>query len=798
MTEISQTIPSFIGGVSQQSSALRLPNQSELEVNVHATVADGLMKRPNTDLVKLLGSVAGSNFKMHKINRDASEKYIVLFTADATNPVRVFDLDGTEKTITYGRFTDEDNTTFVTDTNVKSYLTSGITSAKKQIKTVTAADYTFVVNTQKTVAKSSSTTAARTDVAFAWFKKGHPGAYSVNVNYEVGGSPTSPQWAASNGEPTSYGNTNFWAAAFRDGNPAPSNVAITGGQIGNVMSVKPIGTTDANSLYLSSCDPSGGDSLICINECEVRGLDQLPPTLPEGDIIMKVGGDGDTNQDDYFMKFDFTKKTWTEDCEWGSQYHLDETTMPHCLIRQSDGTFRFARMQWVDRYVGDDTSNPFPSFVGSKIQNVGFGKNRLWFTSEDNLIGSKAGEYFDFFRTTVMDVLDDDPIDIAGAGENVNLLRSLKIFDKSIMLFSDERQFALTSGDNAFTPKTVALDETTAYDCDEDHEPVKIGADVYFASPRTDYLSIREYMVMPDSLITDAPDVTSHVPRYIPAGDVTLFGCNSLDMLFVHSSGDPTAIYAHSFLWDGPKKVMQAWRKWSFAHTIVGAVVIKTVMYILFYDAAFGYRLDKIRLENTPLSGRDFRYNLDGLSVLGAGSYGEADTTFTLPYSCSSTASLYQLIDASDNTEYTGTFTISGTTLTVVGADVHSTTFYFGRRYTSQYRFSETFMRKDNGEAIVDGTLVWRKLVLHFKSSGYFKVAITTTGRDDVNEPVMTGVRVSESVIGAVTLLSGEYDFAIHGDSKDTTVEIQSDSYLPFYIPTGIKKFNFNVKGQFS
>ena len=43
---VSQRIPSFLGGVSQQDERLRDPSQGSLQLNSLSSVANGLTKRP--------------------------------------------------------------------------------------------------------------------------------------------------------------------------------------------------------------------------------------------------------------------------------------------------------------------------------------------------------------------------------------------------------------------------------------------------------------------------------------------------------------------------------------------------------------------------------------------------------------------------------------------------------------------------------------------------------------------------------------------------------------------------------
>ena len=66
--------------------------------------------------------------------------------------------------------------------------------------------------------------------------------------------------------------------------------------------------------------------------------------------------------------------------------------MPHVLIRTADGNFRFTQVDgssytiaatsydvpsWGQRVAGDVNSAPDPSFVGKKINDILFYRNRL-------------------------------------------------------------------------------------------------------------------------------------------------------------------------------------------------------------------------------------------------------------------------------------------------------------------------------------------------------------------------------------------------------------------------------------
>ncbi|TES90509.1 MAG: hypothetical protein E3J94_04925 [Desulfobacteraceae bacterium] len=797
MSNVTSAIPAFIGGVSQQSPALRLLTQCQAMDNAHVTIADGLMQKPNSDLVKVLGAITSSTgYSVHKIHRDVDEKYIVVFTNNATEPIHVFDLAGTELTMRYGYY-DADGD-FQVDANKKKYLTEGgITNSRKQIKACTIADYTIVINTEKTTAMKEATTDAKTDIAFVYFKGCHKGQYRITYKWKESSVNKSETWYVT----PAYDNgildedTDSMMDNFITNNPDDTRLTITG--LNNVLKIVPTEEVDGGTLHVDVSDPYGGHDLIPVNWCEVTGADKLPPQMPQ-DIIVKVGGDTDIQQDDYYMQYTFDTKIWSETIGWSVTYDLDEDTLPYRLMRTASDEFTFAPIKWEPRTVGDDYTNFVPSFIGQGVNGVLFAKNRLWLLSKQNVIGSKASDYFNFFSSTVMDVMDDDPIDVAGTGQRVTNMRSGVGFDNGLLLNSDEEQFALTSGENLLTPKTVAIDSTTVYASDPNSPPLKLGADVYFASPKGSYFSLREYTIMPQTLMKDAYDVTAHVPKYIPIGDVLLAGCNTMDMLFLWTSAEPKNLYIHQFLWDGNRKAQQAWYRWTYADDIYGIVTFGTVLYILFYNETDSFRLEKVNLENIPFTGQAFRYCVDSLMKLDNGSFDDPDTTYDLPMDVGDGTD-WTVIDSETHMELSSGFTLANTTLTLIADDTSELAYFVGRKYTATCRFSEWYMRDRKEIAVIAGDLVIRNLTLSFIDTGYFRIEVTPFQRDTATEVLskaMSGIRVDESVIGEISLLSGEETFLIMANSRRTVIELITDSYLPMAIQTGAWQGTFVIKGK--
>ncbi len=82
MPLITEQISNLINGVSQQPPSLRLASQCEIQENGMVTIAEGLKKRPPIEHVTKLNNKTDLDAKIHFINRDPSERYVVTITSD--------------------------------------------------------------------------------------------------------------------------------------------------------------------------------------------------------------------------------------------------------------------------------------------------------------------------------------------------------------------------------------------------------------------------------------------------------------------------------------------------------------------------------------------------------------------------------------------------------------------------------------------------------------------------------------------------------------------------------------------
>lgn len=757
MGRVSQSIPNLFNGVSQQAPNIRLTSQGQEQINGYSSIADGLKKRPPTEHIAKLQVVPTSdNVFIHFINRDATERYIVLIV-DGT--LKVWDLAGNAKTVN------------VID-SASNYL-AGVTDARNDYAMVTVADTTFIINKKKKVLSTGSA-ASLSNEAWVWVKRG-----VVSTTYSV----------------TLDGTNTYSYSTGASGNVGSDVVAqnlttaINGGPYTATQYGSSIHITYANPFTMRVSDGYGEQGMIGFMR-ETARITDLPPQCVHG-YKVEITNDPDTS-DSYYMEFVAEAGSgvgtghWEECRYWGEGDHsLDATTMPIILQRQTDGTFNLQKCTWASREAGDSDTAPLPSFVDNYISDVFFYRNRLGFTADENTIMSEAGEYFNFFRKTATELLDSDPIDVAIAHTKVSDVRYVLPWNESLMLFSDQNQFVL-SHEEVMSPESVSIDVASEFPIQATVRPVGAGANLYFASPRGDFTAIREYFVNQNNETKDASDVTAHCPKYIPKNAYILTASTAEDALFVASLDDTDTLYIYKWYWRGEEKLQSSWSKWTFGTdaTLYGLGIIDTTLYLCL-KRTDGIYLEKIMLQSGVLDGNlNFSIHLDRkCEVTGVYDGGNDWTTWTLPYEDASTDFLVIRgpdFGQQEGNSVTNTTRPSNTTIRVSG-DFSAGECWVGRKYTHEYTFSTIFVRDGDGQAIVSGRLQLLKLYVSFANSGYFYMTVTPGAQNAYEYDYGHNLKVGtpEAVIGQAYIATGKFDVPIMAKSDNVIIKIINDSYFP-------------------
>lgn len=777
MAKVQGVIPNLVNGVSQQAIALRLPTQCSDSLNYYPTVVDGLTKRPRTNwLARTVASFDANNTFTHMYIRDDNEKYSVFIFDDGS--VRVFDFAGNEKTVT---------------NSSTAYLTAGTTPMPQKIKALTIADYTFIINTDMVVAAGSTFSASRNfEALFSVVSGNYSREYDIVINGATIASYSTPDSSDVSHEP--YVATDYIASQLYTAATGAASSPWSRGLYGSVVYI----SNDTADFSCSMLDGFGGRASECCHNV-VQFFSNLPTEGPD-DFVIKVKGDTTTDSGDYWVQLE--EGVWSESCAPGARLGVDATTMPHALTRNDDGTFTFAPLTWTDRVCGDPTTVPDPSFVGQAINDVLFYKNRLGFMTDQNVCFSEAGEFYNFYRTTLTTTLDTDPIDIAASDVKVNLLEAPCILQGELMLFSERTQFLLSGDQNgALTPKSVNCDPLTNYIYTPTVRPVASSANLYFLAEQDGFAQLYEYYLDKARQSAEAQTATSHVPYFIPAGTTRLQTSPDLNLMFITSDASPEKLLVYKYHFSGNDKVQSAWQTWTFPNCtrVVNFVFDKGSLQLLLLRSDGYVHIERMRVEQSVYDpGLPFAVALDQYQqVLGdQWTYDQTTniSTLTLPYTMP--YGMFVITDFGGfmpfgvqripNNQVRTPLDAPQTTAVLRG-DWRGQPVIVGVPYTSYHTLSPFFYAVPtpgnySGQKTIqtNGRTQIIDFELQYAKTGYFRIEVTPEGRNTrVYSFNAHRLDTQDNKFGVLTVEDGHVSVPILSRNDRVVINIINDSWLP-------------------
>lgn len=523
----------------------------------------------------------------------------------------------------------------------------------------------------------------------------------------------------------------------------------------------------------------------------LQSFAKLPETATAGQVF-RISGTDESSFRTYYVRRN--GGVWDECFKPGMTNGLNMATMPHALVRQSDGSFVFAPFSWAPRRVGDEDTNPNPTFIGRPIQKVFIYQNRLALITGENVVFSVAGDLGNFWRMTVLDYLDSDVISLAATSTQVSLLIDAVPFNDGILLTSDQTQFSLSNGEDGVSATNIAIRPVTSYEVNPRAGMVAMGSEVYFATERSGFSAIREYSRIDGDDAVSAADITAHVPHYIPAGVHKLIPLVDLSALLTLTDGDPSAAYVYQFYWaSGTEKLQSAFHRWDFGTNarVLSGAYMSGQLYLLIARPD-GLFLERMNLQaGITAPGLPGQCYLDRRTLLrGVAAGGLQGTILEIPYT--PVRDTFRIVRTSAH----------GAPLSVVDPatykwlDQHSVQVpedltagpvLVGENYTFRYRFSPLYLRRQDGSAITNGRTQVRTFTISYRNTGFFKTLVAPYGVDPRAEEVLPGklAQFTGKVLGSADLIvnspafhTGDYSFSVLGEGHVAWIELVNDTHV--------------------
>jgi len=617
MPAVTQTTPNFLGGVSRQNDDKKLINQVTECQNGYPDPTYGLLKRPGMEHINVLKKANGDAFTKSEldgaawffIDRDDAGSYIGAIKG--TNIYVWTKEDGTFCTV------NNTGSSYLTGTKQSDYHFRSVQDVtvitNKTVTTAMQADNSFVAGSQATLklislqvddvftvtiqGQSVSVTAQNTttfDDMLIYTTS--PASEIQNTHHLIDGiiNLITTQQAASNSD--------FDGKWYVEGHNNSINIRRTDETNGVVTDY----STPGGTAVAFDIDAKGGLSNIALEvfEDEVDSADKLPVESFNGHTVKVINTD--SVEDDYYLKFralntsvNHGRGYWEETLARDVSPGLDASTMPYQLENVGATSFNFKPISWTDRQVGDDKSNPIPSFIGKKLSATFFYNNRFGLLADDNVFFGVANDSFNFFVKSGLAQVDSDPIDLNVASIRPVVLTDVLPSPQGLLLFSARQQFQVYSANtSALTPSTAIIRAVSNYEMNANIPPVDVGTTTCFVNTVPGYgklftLQLREIEQSPIVV-----DISKTVLEWIPdtIDSLAVSPQNSVIMLADRSS---SYIYIYRFYNNGEKDLFQAWVKWELPTTIQAVDIIDDDVTVISQHED-EYTLSKIVLDQIP------------------------------------------------------------------------------------------------------------------------------------------------------------------------------------------------------
>ncbi len=518
--------------------------------------------------------------------------------------------------------------------------------------------------------------------------------YSVTTHASTASQAT-PEYVATTLVSQMNADTNFTTrfAVHRDG----TSLAI----VANTTTDQLVVEASGGDLYLQS---SGAST--------IRNKDILPPTLPAqlDGYIQAVG----TSNNLSYYQYNHTKRVWTECGAYEDRYTIQNTPM-YWYFDYDLGGLIVDTLDIQGRNAGDDNNNPEPAFLGFGITGIGAYQSRLILLSGAYVCMSKSTDPSVFMRTTVEEVLDDDPIEISATSLSNSQFEYAVPYNKDLVLFSNTQQAVVPANSTVLTPKSAVIYPSTQTEVSMAVRPVVAARSLYYTYQRgVDYYQVGE--VIPNQY-TDSQynpqNLTDHLPLYATGVCTGMSGSSTNNMVVFTS--DTNEVLVNQFVWQGDSRNIMGFHKWVLPRKVLDAAFLQEYN-IFFVEDTDGDTL--VLTTNTQLN----QLGTKPVPFLDIYQYVHTDIAGGNKLEYIPEGDLVGIIYDEINSRHMEVAIEVEPDGTVTS--LHQGTIAVGLRYTSLFTLTPPYLKDGEGRVLAGVKSTVQSFPLTFKGTGEFKYTV--------------------------------------------------------------------------
>ena len=502
--------------------------------------------------------------------------------------------------------------------------------------------------------------------------------------------------------------------------------------------------------------------LLTVLTTAVQDVADLPKQCKHN-YIVKIRNSAN-DEDDYYVKFLANnglsgEGVWEECNKPERKIEFDKSTMPIQLVRTSATQFTLSQIDYDNCEVGDPFTAPKPSFISTvagqdedtvtvnrTINKMIFFRNRLVFLSDENVIMSRPGDFFNFWPKSAIAASAEDPIDLSCSSEYPAIVYDGIQVNTGLVLFTKNQQFMLTTDSDVLSPLTAKINALATYNFNFKTSPISLGTTIAFldnAGKFTRMFEMASVLREGEPVILEQSKVIS---KLFPK-NINLVANSRENSFIVFAEKGGTSLYGFRYFTAGERRIMQSWITWELSGNIQHICMLDDAVYAVVRNGTtdvmqkFNLKLSGESTETITNDNKVYRVYLDNItSVTTAGNtYNSSNnkTTFPKPNGFDGTNQLvaYDIDAGNDLGSYTP-ITVNGSNLEITG-NWSGQTFLIGYLYEMEVEFPKFYVTQQSGDKFisdVQSNLVIHRVKLNFGPLGAYDTKVKRVGKTDYDE----------------------------------------------------------------
>lgn len=223
-----------------------------------------------------------------------------------------------------------------------------------------------------------------------------------------------------------------------------------------------------------------------------------------------------------------------------------------------------------------------PYFFGKRITLLTVFMDRLVIVANGVVFMSRVGDYFNWFRKSMLRLDDDDPLEAYALGAEDDIISRAVTYNRDLFMFGERNQYTI-SGKQLVTPSTVSIATTAGEKDAVSAQPIVVGNLLFYgkyeASPNQDgpspySTSVSQFQL---GLFEGTPEtylISQQLDKYLRGRPIQFASLPSPHTVFLRTDGCDHGLYVYRFI-DQPgtqSRVHDSWSRWEW-RPVIGRII---------------------------------------------------------------------------------------------------------------------------------------------------------------------------------------------------------------------------------